>query len=73
MVRFGIVGTNWITEKLINAGGMLENFKLNAVYSRSEEKWLSSVKHSPFESTPGIILATESAPIKAGNSPPARP
>ena len=38
MVRFGIVGTNWITEKLINAGGMLENFKLNAVYSRSEEK-----------------------------------
>ena len=38
MVRFGIVGTNWITEKLINAGGMLENFQLNAVYSRTEEK-----------------------------------
>ena len=32
MVRFGIVGTNWITEKLINAGSMCEDFQLNAVY-----------------------------------------
>ncbi|MBP9477422.1 MAG: Gfo/Idh/MocA family oxidoreductase [Sebaldella sp.] len=38
MVRFGIVGTNWITEKLINAGSMCEDFQLNAVYSRTEEK-----------------------------------
>ena len=38
MVKFGIVGTNWITEKLIDAGTMCEDFQLNAVYSRTEEK-----------------------------------
>lgn len=38
MIKFGVIGTNWITEKLINAGMMLEDFQLNAVYSRTEEK-----------------------------------
>ena len=37
-MRFGIIGTNWITDKLLDAGSQLENFELTAVYSRTEEK-----------------------------------
>lgn len=38
MVKIGIIGTNFITEKFIKHAGSIENFKLNAVYSRTEEK-----------------------------------
>ncbi|WP_075620406.1 Gfo/Idh/MocA family protein [Paenisporosarcina indica] len=38
MVRFGIVGTNWITERLLEAAKAVENFELTAVYSRTNEK-----------------------------------
>ena len=38
MVRFGVVGTNWITERLLEAAAQVEGFKLNAVYSRTEDK-----------------------------------
>jgi len=38
MVRFGVVGTNWITERLLEAAAQVEGFKLTAVYSRTEEK-----------------------------------
>lgn len=38
MIRFGIIGTNWITERFIKAGMESEYFKLSAVYSRTEEK-----------------------------------
>jgi scyllo-inositol 2-dehydrogenase (NADP+) len=38
MVRFGIIGTNWITEKFLDAALQHEDFSLNAVYSRSAEK-----------------------------------
>lgn len=38
MIKFGIVGTNWITERLIAAGRQHEDFNVTAVYSRSEEK-----------------------------------
>ncbi|MRX72397.1 oxidoreductase [Bacillus lacus] len=38
MVRFAIVGTNWITEEFLKAAGEAEEFALNAVYSRTEEK-----------------------------------
>jgi scyllo-inositol 2-dehydrogenase (NADP+) len=37
-VRFGIIGTNWITESFIQAASMVEEFTLAAVYSRSKEK-----------------------------------
>lgn len=37
MVRFGIIGTNWITEKLLEAAQSVEDFQLTAVYSRSEQ------------------------------------
>jgi predicted dehydrogenase len=38
MVRFGIIGTNWITESFIQAASKVEGFKLTAVYSRTSEK-----------------------------------
>ena len=37
MIRFGVIGTNWITEELIKAAGETEDFVLTAVYSRKEE------------------------------------
>jgi len=37
MIRFGIIGTNWITESFIAAASEVEDFKLSAVYSRSIE------------------------------------
>lgn len=37
MIRFGIIGTNWITESFIEAALTVEDFSLTAVYSRSEE------------------------------------
>ncbi|MDG5787467.1 Gfo/Idh/MocA family oxidoreductase [Evansella sp. AB-P1] len=38
MVRFGIIGTNWITESFIEAARMMDEFKLTAIYSRTKEK-----------------------------------
>ncbi|MBJ6360651.1 Gfo/Idh/MocA family protein [Paenibacillus sp. GCM10012307] len=38
MVRFGVIGTNWITESFIQAASLLESFRLTAVYSRTEER-----------------------------------
>ncbi|MBW9234864.1 Gfo/Idh/MocA family oxidoreductase, partial [Leptospira santarosai] len=38
MIRIGIVGTNWITERLLEAAKAVEDFNLTAVYSRMSEK-----------------------------------
>ncbi|PLS16100.1 oxidoreductase [Bacillus sp. M6-12] len=38
MIRFGIVGTNWITEAFIKAASNIEDFELAAVYSRTLER-----------------------------------
>lgn len=38
MVKFGIIGTNWITESFVNAALEVKDFELVAVYSRTEEK-----------------------------------
>lgn len=38
MVRFGIIGTNKITEQLLEAARQQEHFQLTAVYSRTEER-----------------------------------
>lgn len=38
MIRFGVVGTNWITEEFIRCAKLLEEFELVAVYSRMTEK-----------------------------------
>nr|WP_279591707.1 Gfo/Idh/MocA family oxidoreductase [Paenibacillus sp. F411] len=37
-VRFGIIGTNWITERFIQAAMENDRFTLTAVYSRTAEK-----------------------------------
>ncbi|MCZ8538550.1 Gfo/Idh/MocA family oxidoreductase [Paenisporosarcina quisquiliarum] len=38
MIRIGVVGTNWITERLLTSANAVEDFKLTAVYSRTNEK-----------------------------------
>ncbi|MFC5530924.1 Gfo/Idh/MocA family protein [Cohnella yongneupensis] len=38
MIRFGIIGTNWITERFIEAARESDRFALTAVYSRTEAK-----------------------------------
>ncbi|MBM7552032.1 Gfo/Idh/MocA family protein [Thalassobacillus pellis] len=38
MVRFGVIGTNFITERLLEHVKDMEDFKLTAVYSRTNEK-----------------------------------
>lgn len=37
-IRFGIIGTNTITEQFLKAAMKCESFKLNAIYSRTEER-----------------------------------
>ncbi len=37
-MRFGVIGTNWITEEFIRSGKEIEGFSLAAVYSRTEER-----------------------------------
>ncbi|MCY9667193.1 Gfo/Idh/MocA family oxidoreductase [Paenibacillus alginolyticus] len=38
MIRFAVIGTNWITEEFIHAARETGEFVLTAVYSRTEEK-----------------------------------
>lgn len=38
MIRFGVIGTNWITKDFIHAAAEHPEFTLAAVYSRTEEK-----------------------------------
>lgn len=38
MIRFGVIGTSWITEEFIKCANLIQDFKLNAVYSRSKER-----------------------------------
>ncbi len=38
MINIGVIGTSWITDEFIKCASLIDDFKLNAVYSRSEEK-----------------------------------
>lgn len=38
MIRFAVIGTNFITDNFIDAGKQCEDFKVQAVYSRTMEK-----------------------------------
>lgn len=38
MIRFGIIGTNWITDRFLAAAALHPDFSLAAVYSRTEER-----------------------------------
>lgn len=37
-IRYGVIGTNWITEAFIQAANEIPEFKLTAVYSRTKKK-----------------------------------
>lgn len=37
MLKLGIIGTNWITDQLIDAGNITKQWQLTTVYSRTEE------------------------------------
>ncbi|MCP3741888.1 Gfo/Idh/MocA family protein [Rossellomorea sp. BNER] len=37
-MKFGVIGTNWITEAFIEAAQEVDEFQLTAVYSRTKEK-----------------------------------
>ncbi|MFF0825636.1 Gfo/Idh/MocA family protein [Brevibacillus sp. NPDC003359] len=49
-MRFGVIGTNWITEEFIQAGQEVEGFSLQAVYSRTIERAqeIADKYHAPF-------------------------
>ncbi|MCR6112461.1 Gfo/Idh/MocA family oxidoreductase [Bacillus sp. A301a_S52] len=38
MIRYGVIGTNFITDWFVEAGQATNDFKLTAVYSRTEER-----------------------------------
>ncbi|UTR16379.1 Gfo/Idh/MocA family oxidoreductase [Salipaludibacillus sp. LMS25] len=38
MIRYGVIGTNFITDWFVEAGQTTKDFKLTAVYSRTEER-----------------------------------
>ncbi|GAB6086436.1 Gfo/Idh/MocA family protein [Alkaliphilus crotonatoxidans] len=38
MIRFGVIGTNKISDEFIKSAGVFKEFVLNAVYSRTEER-----------------------------------
>lgn len=38
MLRFALIGTNWITDRWVEAAGLLDGVEITAVYSRTEER-----------------------------------
>lgn len=38
MIRFGVIGTNWITDRMLEASMGLEYFAISAIYSRSMDR-----------------------------------
>jgi scyllo-inositol 2-dehydrogenase (NADP+) len=38
MVRFGVIGTNWITDQFLKGASQHSEFQLTAVYSRTQER-----------------------------------
>lgn len=45
MIRFGLIGTNWITDGFLASTAVVEGFKLTAVYSR-EKADIFAKKHA---------------------------
>ncbi|SFS88352.1 Gfo/Idh/MocA family protein [Paenibacillus sp. BC26] len=62
MIRFGVIGTNWITDHFIEAARVAEGFSLTAVYSRTEERAAAyAAKHNiPFTFTDAAEMAASS-------------
>lgn len=38
MVRFAVIGTNWITDRFLEAAKQVQGFQLKAVYSRTDDR-----------------------------------
>ncbi|MCY8548241.1 Gfo/Idh/MocA family oxidoreductase, partial [Bacillus vallismortis] len=38
MIRFAIIGTNWITDRFLESAAEIKDVELTAVYSRSAER-----------------------------------
>jgi len=51
MIRFGIIGTNNITETMLNAAKHVQGFQVSAVYSRTKEKAEAFAKQHDIELT----------------------
>ncbi|ARK29108.1 Gfo/Idh/MocA family protein [Halalkalibacter krulwichiae] len=62
MIRFAVIGTNWITENFIKAARKVEGFELTAVYSRTKERGqlFADQYNAPFVYTSLEEVATSS-------------
>lgn len=49
MIRFAVVGTNWITKQFVDAAHETGKYKLTAIYSRSLEQAQAFAKDYPVE------------------------
>jgi predicted dehydrogenase len=38
LIRFAVIGSSWISDEFIRCANLIEDFKLNAVYSRTEQR-----------------------------------
>ncbi|KHE72108.1 Gfo/Idh/MocA family protein [Halobacillus sp. BBL2006] len=66
MIRFGIIGTNTITEKFLQAGKQHPEFEFIAVYSRTEERAQEfAAKHGAAHTFTSIKNLAESTEIDA--------
>ena len=62
MIRFAVVGTNWITRQFVDAAHETGKYRLTAVYSRTAEQAQAFASDYPvehqFTSLPGRIRCT---------------
>ncbi|QHA90963.1 Gfo/Idh/MocA family oxidoreductase [Bacillus sp. N1-1] len=66
MIRFGVIGTNKITDNFLEGATELSDFKLTAVYSRTEEKAQAfAEKHGAEATFTSLQEMANSAPIDA--------
>ncbi|PLM51807.1 oxidoreductase, partial [Klebsiella michiganensis] len=49
MIRFAVVGTNWITKQFVDAAHETGKYKLTAIYSRSLEQAQAFASDYPVE------------------------
>ncbi|CAM3990739.1 Gfo/Idh/MocA family oxidoreductase [Cohnella lubricantis] len=66
MTRFGVIGTNWITEAFLRAAASIAPFKLTSVYSRTEEKAREfAARHGAAHTYTDVAEMAESGEIDA--------
>lgn len=65
-MKFGLIGTNWITDRMIEAGRTVDAFELHSVYSRSADraKSFASIHNIPnFTDDLAILLNDDAVEI----------